>query len=243
MEDIQERVKNSFGRNIQKYLENDPRENWWYYHISKVKTDYRLINNVELRDKIVLNIGGFFPIDEIFFSSVVKEFYSIDISPGVIEFAKKVANLELSKHLRDKLHFRVADAANLPFENNFFDVTMSFSTLEHIPDEKKRRKAFSEMARVTKRGGAVIITVPNKLSFRNYRYSMKLQNEGNCPFGYEHWYTPNELKKIMDEDGLKPLFFTSSAGDFSGSFGFISKVYNLLTKKYGKRMGWVARKI
>jgi len=153
LEDIQERVKNSFGRNIQKYLENDPRENWWYYHVSKVKTDYRLINNVRLRDKIVLNIGGFFPIDEIFFSSVVKEFYSIDISPEVIEFAKKVANLELSKHLREKLHFQVSDAANLPFENNFFGVTMSFSTLEHITEEKKRREAFSEMARVTKRGG------------------------------------------------------------------------------------------
>jgi len=44
-------------------------------------------------------------------------------------------------------------------------------------------------------------------------------------------------------NGLKTIFLTSSAGDFSGSFGFINKVYNLLTKKYGKRMGWVARKI
>lgn len=86
-------------------------------------------------------------------SSFVKEFYSIDILPEVIEFVKKVDDLELSKHLKEKFHFWVADAANLPFENNLFNATMSFSTLEHIPDEKKRRKAFSEMERVTKRGG------------------------------------------------------------------------------------------
>jgi len=47
----------------------------------------------------------------------------------------------------------------------------------------------------------------------------------------------------MEEDGLRPIFFTSSAGDFSGSFRFVTKIYNLVTKKFGKRMGWVAKKI
>ncbi|NVL90063.1 MAG: class I SAM-dependent methyltransferase [Desulfobacterales bacterium] len=152
-EDKQEVVKNAFGRNVQKYLGNDPRENWWYYQVSKVKTDYRLINYIGLRDKIVLNVGGFFPIDEVFFAPRVKEFYSIDISPEVIKFAKGVADFELPQHLSKKLHFQIADAADLPFEDNFFDVSMSFSTLEHIPGENKRGKAFGEMARVTKRGG------------------------------------------------------------------------------------------
>jgi len=236
-------VAQKFGENVQEYLKNDPRENWGYYHISKVKTDYRLIKHVGLRDKVVLNVGGFFPIDEIFFAPIVKEFYSIDISPEVIQFAKKVADFELIHSLREKLHFQVADAADLPFEDNLFDVSVSFSTLEHIPDENKRKKAFSEIARVTKNRGWVIITVPNKLSFWNCRNSMKLQKEGNCPFGYESWYTPGELKKIMVEVGLIPMLFTSSAGDFSGSFRFVTRVYNLLVRKFGKRMGWIARKI
>jgi len=76
----QEIVKQKFGKNIQNYFRKDPRENWWYYHISKIKTDYHLINRVGLRDKVVLNVGGFFPIDEVFFAPIVKEFYSIDIS-------------------------------------------------------------------------------------------------------------------------------------------------------------------
>lgn len=141
------------------------------------------------------------------------------------------------------MHFHVADAADWPFKDNLFDVSVSFSTIEHIPDENKRKNAFSEITRVTKRGGWVIITVPNKLSFWNYRNSIKLQKEGNCPFDYECWYTPGELKKIMAEVGLMPVFFTSSAGDFSGGFRFVTKAYNLLVKKFGKRMGWIAKKL
>jgi len=183
----QEMVIQKFGRNIQKYLEDDPRENWWYYHVSKVKTDYHLINKVGLRDKVVLNVGGFFPIDEVFFAPVVRDFYSIDISSEVIEFAKKVVGHELSANLTKKIHFEVADAADLPYDDNFFDVSMSLSTIDHIPNEEKRLKAFSEMARVTKKDGYVIITVPNKLNHRSYKASIRMQKEGNCPFGYEHW--------------------------------------------------------
>ena len=178
----QEIVTQRFGETIQKYLESDPRENWWYYHISKVKTDHYLINKIGLRDKVVLNVGGFFPIDELFFAPIVKEFYSIDISPEVIEFARRVVEHELSASLIGRIHFEVADAANLPYDDSFFDVSLSFSTLEHVPGEEKRLKAFSEMARVVKEGGYVIVTVPNRLNRRPYRASMKMQEAGNCPF-------------------------------------------------------------
>ena len=236
-------VIQKFGKNIQKYLENDPRENWWYYHVSKVKTDYHLISKVGLRNKRVLNIGGFFPIDEVFFVPIVKQFYSIDLSPEVIEFAKKVIEHELSSNLIEKIHFEVADAADLPYADNLFDVSMSFSTLEHIPNGKKRLKAFSEMARVTKKGGYVIVTVPNKLNRRLFEASMKMQKTGNCPFGYEHWYTPGELKKILVENGLEPVYFASSAGDYSNNFRILGRIYNFIVKKFGKRMGYVAKKL
>ena len=135
-----------------------------------------------------------------------------------------------------------ADATDLPYDDNFLDVSMSFSTLEHIPNEGKRLKAFSEMARATQKGGYVIITVPNKLNRRLYKASMKMQKADNCPFGYEHWYTPGELKKILIETGLEPVYFASSAGDYSNNFRILGKIWNLLTRKFGKRMGWVAKK-
>lgn len=241
MSTVQDDVTKAFGSGIEKYVSGDPRDEWHYYAVSKVKTDYALINRVGLRGEKVLNVGGYFPIDEIFFARIVKEFHSIDLSEKVIDFAKKVADAELSPALRKKLHFRVADASRLPFDDGTFDVSMSFSTLEHIPDEEKRNKAFSEMARVTKKGGHVIITVPNKMSL-GCLHTLLRKKKTDEEFGYEHWYTPGELKKIMIRNGLKPLWFASSAGDFSGSAYLLTGLYNWLTSSFGRRMGWTAIK-
>lgn len=62
------------------------------------------------------------------------------------------------------LHFQVADAVKLPFEDESFDYVLSFDVLEHIEDQNK---ALSEMARVLKRGGWLLIYTINK----NQRYT------------------------------------------------------------------------
>lgn len=85
-----------------------------------------------------------------------------------------------------------------------------------------------------KLGGYVIITVPNKLRHTPYKISAKMQKAGDCPFGYGHWYTPGELKKIMIGNGLEPVYFASSAGDHSGNFRMLGKIWNLITGRFGK---------
>lgn len=52
-----------------------------------------------------------------------------------------------------------ADATKLPFKDKSFDRIIATEILEHIPDEAK---AISEMYRVLKPDGTVMITVPNK---------------------------------------------------------------------------------
>jgi len=52
---------------------------------------------------------------------------------------------------------------NLPYQDNTFDLTICSETLEHIPDYQK---AISEIFRVTKRNGYVLITVPNSEQLR-----------------------------------------------------------------------------
>jgi len=52
------------------------------------------------------------------------------------------------------------DTHNLPAEDNTFDEVLCFETIEHIPDPEKFIK---ELSRVTKKGGEVIITMPNVL--------------------------------------------------------------------------------
>lgn len=54
-----------------------------------------------------------------------------------------------------------ADAQNLPFAANSFDVVISCETIEHLPDP---RAAVREMARVTRPGGLLYLTTPNYLN-------------------------------------------------------------------------------
>jgi SAM-dependent methyltransferase len=58
-----------------------------------------------------------------------------------------------------RLTLQVADGRALPFEDASFDHAYSVSVLEHIPDPGDEQ-ALRELARVTKRGGRVVVTLP-----------------------------------------------------------------------------------
>lgn len=53
-----------------------------------------------------------------------------------------------------KMHFSVSDATNLPFDNDFFDAAYHFGGINLFPDVAK---GISEMNRVVKPGGTVVI--------------------------------------------------------------------------------------
>jgi ubiquinone/menaquinone biosynthesis C-methylase UbiE len=65
-------------------------------------------------------------------------------------------------------HTVVADAEDLPFENNSYDVAIMDAVLEHIPDASK---AFSEVARILKPGGVFIGYVAFMECFHEISYS------------------------------------------------------------------------
>lgn len=54
----------------------------------------------------------------------------------------------------------VADMFHMPFEDGTFDVTFNAGVLEHY-SAQERTVAIREMARVTKKGGSVIVAIPN----------------------------------------------------------------------------------
>lgn len=65
-------------------------------------------------------------------------------------------------------HTVVADAENLPFEDETFDIAIMDAVLEHIPDVGK---AYTEMARVLKPGGLFIGYVAFMECFHEISYS------------------------------------------------------------------------
>jgi len=81
----------------------------------------------------------------------------VDISEGMVEKSKERANRE---QVADKVEIRVADAQDLPFEDNIFDAVITESVTA-FPEDKQ--KAVNEYVRVTKPGGYVGLNESNWL--------------------------------------------------------------------------------
>ena len=61
-------------------------------------------------------------------------------------------------------HLIKGSSDSLPFENETFDCAVSIAVFHHIADEKKVFKTISEMVRVVKKGGVIIIWDHNPLN-------------------------------------------------------------------------------
>jgi len=76
--------------------------------------------------------------------------FGIDFSEKSIEIAKKRAALH---GVDDNSHFSVGDAEELDFEDNFFDMVLSYGSLSYLNLDK----SFKELKRVLKPSGQVIV--------------------------------------------------------------------------------------
>ena len=95
---------------------------------------------------LVLEIGsGISPV----FTSWDRVMYS-DVSSSALKMLKKI-------HGRGQ--YVVADAMNLPFQDGMFSHVIASEVLEHLEDD---RRALSEIARVAKPGGILIVTFPHR---------------------------------------------------------------------------------
>ncbi len=93
--------------------------------------------------------------DGVFTNELAKRGVSItgiDISKHDLSLAKKRA-----KKMNLKTKYFLADAAKMPFPDNYFDKVFSICTFEHI---KKEADAFSEVSRILKENGLFILSVP-----------------------------------------------------------------------------------
>lgn len=77
--------------------------------------------------------------------------YGIDLDPKMI----KIAERNRKKSGLNNVSFQVADARNLPFQDDFFDC-VSISLALHEKERKVRDGVISEMKRVAKKGGSLV---------------------------------------------------------------------------------------
>jgi ubiquinone/menaquinone biosynthesis C-methylase UbiE len=118
--------------------------------------------------------------------------YGVDYSPLALRKAQK---------RNPKATILEGDITNLPFDNNSFDVVVCSEVLEHILDYKT---AVSEIIRVTRKGGRMIISVPNERNWTigrlvTLRFPIKLKEHLNS-------FTPLQLIEMFGSEPKRAIY-------------------------------------
>jgi ubiquinone/menaquinone biosynthesis C-methylase UbiE len=114
-----------------------------------------LYSTLFCKDKVVLDVACGEGYGSYLLSKYSKKVVGIDIDYDVINFASR-------EYINNNLEFIVGNVNNLPIKGKcIFDLIVSFETIEHI-NEKNQIKLLTEVKRLLKPGGVLIISTPNK---------------------------------------------------------------------------------
>jgi len=112
--------------------------------------------------------------------------------------------LTVEAGLQDKAKFQVADALQMPFEDNSFDLVWSLESGEHMPD---KTKFISELKRVAKPGGKIIVVTwchrdlqPGETLTKRERGLLKLINK---IYFLPPWVSIGDYVRLANDAGLK----------------------------------------
>lgn len=128
--------------------ENNP---WWGEHIHRYEEAEKLFQQ---RDLNILDIACGSGFGSYFLTLKGHKVIGADISEETILDCRK-------KYQSERLKFEVIDGTKIPFPDNYFDVIISFETIEHTTEF---RRMLDEFKRVVKSDtGIIIISTPNFL--------------------------------------------------------------------------------
>jgi len=147
----------------------------WYEHYHRYAFAKDLV-----QDKLVLDVASGEGYGSFLLADTAKTVTGVDIDNISIEHAK-------GKYNKENLSYRQASALELPFEDNHFDVIVSFETLEHLV---QHQEMLAEFNRVLKTNGILIISTPDK---KHYSDDTGFDNEFHVKELYKH-----EFKALLD---------------------------------------------
>lgn len=114
----------------------------------------------------------------------------IDISREMLVIAEKKAEQE-----ELDIEFKEMNGLNLLFPDETFDGVLSMATIEFIPDYPEM---ISEMFRVCKKGGSILVGTINRDSAWGRLYQDPEYQKKARIFQYAHLKTPEELSRLRN---------------------------------------------
>ncbi|UUX91326.1 class I SAM-dependent methyltransferase [Methanoplanus endosymbiosus] len=169
----------------------------------------------------------------------------IDISKNALKQSKGRCNSQI-----------LGDMFYIPFKDCSFDLVYNSGVIEHFPDPQNSA-AVREMGRITKKGGYVMIIVPNSYCIWYRAWKSLAYRVQKFEFGYEEDYSVKRLTSLIKDScddleierifGLQALFplATNKSEILPENFRKkLGRIEDFLPKKeyYGYAVGVIARK-
>jgi len=205
-----QRVREAYARRAARGL--DARYDYWrrenlfiYQARERAMMDLlRKANMLPLTGRRVLDVGcgdGAVLRDIMRYGATVKDLHGVDLLADRVERART---------LTPGAHIEVADAQGLNYEDGAFDLVLGFTLLSSVMEPEARARVASEMRRVTRHGGVVLL--------------------------YDFWTNPfNKDVRPLKQDEVRMLF-PEQRIDFQRTT-LAPPLVRLLTKVPG---GWLA---
>ena len=178
----------------------------WYEHYHRYAFAKRLIAG-----KTILDAACGEGYGSNILAETAKQVTGLDIDSESIEHASL-------RYKKNNLRFVQGSCADLPFEDDSFDMVISFETLEHL---EQQQEMLVEFSRVLKKDGILIISTPDKkhysdaTGFKNEFHVKELYKEEfkqllNSHWQHQTWYSQAmAFSSIMEKiDSKESLFAT-----------------------------------
>ena len=126
------------------------------------------------------------------------------------------ALVEFEKRLKLKGHWVDVDSEDLPFDDRTFDVVVFSEVMEHL---RFPEKALCEIARVLRKNGTLIGSVPNAFRMRNrlkFLLGKPFESDSSHLRSYSDKILTEELKKVFDKIQIHPISGHLLGGGSSG---------------------------
>lgn len=149
------------------------------------------------QNKEILEVGSGRGIDSLRMAQRGAATYCVDFAQQALQIT-----IGINSDLLD-VHPVQADGEHLPFRDDSFDLVFSQGVIEHPGNNLK---ILQEQVRVARRGGYVLVDVPNRYSLQTLARELQLFLS-YWPYGKEYPYSPQSLKNMIEQVGLQPVKF------------------------------------
>ncbi len=151
----------------------------------------------------------------------------VDISPDMLEYAKKYAK---RSSCSSNLQLIQAKAWDIPLESNIYDKVLLLGILEHLPD-KYKRLAIKEAKRILKKNGDIFVVINNKESLLVKQYQKWKKKSIQNDNGY--YSSLMDPKNVINY--LKSLNFKVSIINSNLNYSILSHLLNKINQKFTKK--------